>query len=381
MSRGSFLERLNRGLVIGDGGFRIALEKRGYVTAGEWSCEAVIENPEAVAQLHREFVRAGSDVCQAFTVSSDDEELIACHSPGKLYHSVRDINDAACNLAASIAKPAGCLVAGNICETSIYSSSVEKEVIMDKVRKWLDVFKTHQVDFMICEYYEHVREAEWHIEAIKEVLPGTPVCASLAINDNSDVDGVPTGQCGVRLVRAGADVVGVNCHFDPFRSLVAVKKMIRAVKNAGYDTAHFMVQPLGYLTPDAGPGGFIDLPEYPFALEPRHCTRFEMAQFARAAYEAGVRFIGGCCGTEPYHIRAISEELRAEREGADPPGSVSVKREADPPGTVSVKREADPPGSVSVETKKPWVCATWRNKMEPATGRPYSSPYSGDMVH
>merc|ERR1711874_397719 len=74
--------------------------------------------------------------------------------------------------------------------------------------------------------------------------------------------------------------------------------------------AILMVQPLGYKTPDAGHFGWVDLPEFPYAVEPRQITRFEAARFARQAYDMGVRYIGGCCGFEPYHIRAMCEELR-----------------------------------------------------------------------
>ena len=56
------------------------------------------------------------------------------------------------------------------------------------------------------------------------------------------------------------------------------------------------------------------------ALEPRQITRWEAAKFARAAYELGVRVIGGCCGVESHHVRAMAEELEAER-GALPRGS------------------------------------------------------------
>ena len=60
---------------------------------------------------------------------------------------------------------------------------------------------------------------------------------------------------------------------------------------------------------------FIDLPEFPFALEPRICTRWDMHQYAREAWKLGVRYIGGCCGFEAYHIRAVCEELIQERGG------------------------------------------------------------------
>ena len=61
--------------------------------------------------------------------------------------------------------------------------------------------------------------------------------------------------------------------------------------------------------------GSSDLPEFPFALEPRQITRWEARRWAREAYDMGIRFIGGCCGFEPYHIRAMAEELAAERGG------------------------------------------------------------------
>merc|ERR1712139_75922 len=74
-----------------------------------------------------------------------------------------------------------------------------------------------------------------------------------------------------------------------------------------------MCQPLAYITPDASKQGFIDLPEFPFGLEPRLSTRWDMHKYARDAYDMGIRFIGGCCGFEAYHIRAIAEELHQER--------------------------------------------------------------------
>ena len=81
------------------------------------------------------------------------------------------------------------------------------------------------------------------------------------------------------------------------------------------DQVYLMVQPLGYHTPDAGKQGFIDLPEFPFGLEPRILTRWDMHRYAREAWDLGVRYIGGCCGFEAYHMRAVAEELVEERKG------------------------------------------------------------------
>ena len=66
--------------------------------------------------------------------------------------------------------------------------------------------------------------------------------------------------------------VGINCHFDPFVSLECVRKMKAGLDAAGLNP-YLFIQPLAFHTPDAGKQGFIDLPEFPFGLEPRICTR------------------------------------------------------------------------------------------------------------
>ncbi|XP_029370890.1 betaine--homocysteine S-methyltransferase 1 isoform X3 [Echeneis naucrates] len=276
------LERLDAGeVVIGDGGFVFALEKRGYVKAGPWTPEAAAEHPEAVRQLHREFLRAGANVMQTFTFYASDDKL-------------------------------------------------------DN------------------KYFEHVEEAEWAVQVLKTT--GKPVAATLCIGPEGDLNRVSPGDCAVRLVKAGAQIVGINCHFDPETCVKTVKLMKEGVEKAGLK-AHYMSQPLAYHTPDCNRQGFIDLPEFPFSLEPRILTRWDMQKYAREAYNAGIRYIGGCCGFEPYHIRALSEELAAER-GFLPAGS---------------EKHGNWGSGLDMHTK-PWVRARARRdyweKLKPASGRP-----------
>merc|ERR1712051_871603 len=80
-------------------------------------------------------------------------------------------------------------------------------------------------------------------------------------------------------------------------------------------TPYLMAQPLGYRVPDGGSFGWVEIPEFPFSVEPRQITRWEARKWARQAFELGVRYIGGCCGFEPYHIRAMAEELADVRGG------------------------------------------------------------------
>jgi betaine-homocysteine S-methyltransferase len=353
----NLLERLNSGeTIMGDGGFVFALEKRGYVKAGPWTPEAVVEHPEAVKQLHREFMRAGSDVMQTFTFYASDDKLKNRGNEASAKYSCKGINNEACKIAREVAQEGkNVMVAGGICQTPTYLSGASKEDCQKMFEEQLDCFVANGVDFMIAEYFEHVEECEWAIESCLKT--GLPVCANMCIGPEGDLHGNSVAQCAERMALAGAHVVGVNCHFDPFVSLEAMKLVKEGlVKCNKWPQVHMMVQPLAFMTPDAGKQGFIDLPEFPFALEPRICTRWEMAKFAREAYELGVRFIGGCCGFEAYHIRACADELSEER-GRRPDGG-----EKWIPGA----------GGLQMHTK-PWVRARgnakYWNTIKPALGR------------
>ncbi|XP_048099367.1 betaine--homocysteine S-methyltransferase 1-like [Alosa alosa] len=303
------LERLNAGeVVIGDGGFVFALEKRGYVKAGPWTPEANCTHPDAVRQLHREFLRAGANVMQTFTFYASDDKLV--NRGWKVSLTGQQINEAACDLAREVASEGDALVAGGICQTPSYLSCKSETEVKAIFKKQVDVFIKKNVDFLIAEYFEHVEEAEWAVQVLKTT--GKAVAACMCIGPEGDLNGVSPGDCAVRLVKAGAQIVGVNCHFDPMTCVEAVRLMKEGVERAGLK-AHYMVQPLAYHTPDCNRQGFIDLPEFPFALEPRILTRWDMQKYAREAYRVGIRYIGGCCGFEAYHIRALAEELAPER--------------------------------------------------------------------
>jgi len=122
----------------------------------------------------------------------------------------------------------------------------------------------------------------------------------------------------------GADIIGINCRFEPDTCIETVQTMKTANEKAGYKV-HYMVQPGGYRTGDSVcKRGFPYVNEAPLALESRLISRFDAYKYARKAYETGIRFIGGCCGFEPYHIRAVAEELSEERGGKLPINSRGI---------------------------------------------------------
>lgn len=292
-----------------------AMERRGYVNAGLWTAEVVVEHPEAVKQLHREFLRAGSDVMQTLTFNGSEDKLTK--ALGNDNFSCQQINDTACRIAREVANEGDALVAGSISKCPSYQEGKGKAVVQAQIREQLKPFIKNKVDFIIAEFFFHVEELEWAIE--EALKTGMVVAATMTISVKGDMNGVPIGECAVRMARAGAHVVGVNCMFDPETTVKSIKAMKVALDSAGL-SPYLMTQPNGFLCPGVGKEGYLSCPEFPYALEPRVATRFDVHRYARAAYDLGVRYLGGCCGFESYHIRAIAEEM-AEVRGKLPPAS------------------------------------------------------------
>ncbi|XP_037657255.1 S-methylmethionine--homocysteine S-methyltransferase BHMT2 [Choloepus didactylus] len=293
-----------------------------------------------------EFLRAGSNVMQTFTFSASEDNMKS---------KWENINAAACDLAREVAGKGNALVAGRICQTSVYKHHKDEARIKKLFRLQLEVFARKNVDFLIAEYFEHAEEAVWAVEVLKEW--GKPMAATMCIGPQGDMHDLRPGECTVRLVEAGASIVGVNCRFGPGTSLKTMKLVKEGLREAGLK-ANLMVQSLGFHTPDCGKGGFVDLPEYPFGLEPRVATRSDIQKYAREAYNLGVRYIGGCCGFEPFHIGAIAEELAPERRFLPPVSGKHSNR-----------------GSGLDMHAKPWIRARarreYRENLLPASGRPF----------
>src|SRR5438477_6405818 len=110
------LDRLARGPVICAEGYLFECERRGYLQAGAYVPEVVLEHPEVVRQLHREFVHAGSDVVEAFTYYAHREKLRII---GK-EHLVEPMNRQALAIARDVAAESGALFAGDVCNTNIF---------------------------------------------------------------------------------------------------------------------------------------------------------------------------------------------------------------------------------------------------------------------
>jgi betaine-homocysteine S-methyltransferase len=293
----SIVERLNEGTVLGDGGYLLALESRGYVQAGPFTPEVTIKNPNALLALHQEFLNAGAEVLQVLTFYASENKLAQIGYAGKL----GEINRASVRIAREAAGT-NALVAGNICLTWKYVEG--DSASEDECRKLFDTQLGYQmeegIDFIIGETFMWLGEALIALESAKRM--GLPAMITMAFEGPLTRDGKTPAEAAKTLEDAGADIIGVNCWQDPTFMLPVAKEMREAV------SCFVAAQPVAYRCTAEVPF-FTGQPGFPDKLDPYQLTRYEMGEFARQANEIGINFIGGCCGCQGAHIRQMAREL------------------------------------------------------------------------
>jgi betaine-homocysteine S-methyltransferase len=301
----SLLERLDEGVVLGAEGYLFELERRGYLKSGPYVPEVVLDFPDAVRELHREFLRAGAEVMVAFTYYGHREKMRTIGREDDL----EPLNRNALRIAGKVAAEGDALVAGNICNTWVYdpadpvrSGAVVREMYEEQVG-WAT---EEGADFVIAETNDYLGEALIATEVVKEA--GLPAVVTFASTADTTIDGFEFDDACRQLEAAGADVVGLNCSRGPSTLMPILEKVRSAVG------CHVAAQPVPYRTTPEEPS-FIALRDeegaraFPLALDPFTCTRFEMAEFAAAARDLGVGYLGICCGGAPHHVRAMAEAL------------------------------------------------------------------------
>jgi betaine-homocysteine S-methyltransferase len=309
------MDRLSEGPVICAEGYLFELERRGYLQAGGFVPEVVLEHPEKVAELHREFVHAGSDVVEAFTYYAHREKLRLIGKEDQL----EDLNRAALGIAKDVAAETGALVAGNVCNTNVWTGEESRDAVRAMFEEQVAWAADAGVDFVIAETISWLGEALVATEVIRET--GLPAVVTLTAHGDPDMrDGATPAEGCKRLEEAGADVVGLNCSRGPATMLPLLEQVRAAV------SVPVAGLPVPYRTTEAQPS-FQSLEDpqasnlpagraFPTALDPFTCNRYEIAEFTRAADRLGVGYLGVCCGAAPHHIRAMAEAL-----GRTPPAS------------------------------------------------------------
>jgi len=305
---------MNAGPVVGDGGYLIELERRGYVDSGsgseqvgtgrgsgQFTPEVAIEHPDALRELHREFLHAGSQVLQALTFFGTREKL------GRAGYGsqVEEINFAAVKLAKEVAGEQA-LVAGSVSRTQLVErqGSEVLATARDHIAEQIRFLKEAGVDFLILETFFHLAEMKVALEAAAE--SGLPTVATMSFRPlvTQCSDGHSPAEAARVMADLGAIAVGANCEQDPPRMLPLLREMRDAID------VPIAAQPAAFRTTDEC-HSFTRLREFPDALETIQIPRQAFADFGRIAKREGIRYIGGCCGCNAAYIRSLAQGARA----------------------------------------------------------------------
>ena len=310
MTHNVLTDRLDAGPVICAEGFLFELERRGYLTAGEFVPEVALEHPEALRTLHLDFQRAGSDIVEAFTYNGHREKMRVIGREDLL----EPLNRSALRIAREIADGVpGNLMAGNISNSNIWdpadrSSQSEVRSMFEEMVGWA---VEEGADLIVGETFYYAGEALAALEVAR--ASGLPVVLTLAPMAFQEMaDGVGIVETAQRLEDGGADVVGLNCFRGPETMLPWLRQIREAV------SCHVGALPIPYRTTAEEPTFFnlsdpaapVPAPHgrtFPTALDPLYTNRYEIREFTREALELGVNYLGVCCGAAPIHIREVAE--------------------------------------------------------------------------
>ena len=253
--------------------------------------ELAIRQPDLVRDIHREYVRAGAEVIETNTFGANQFKL----AQYGLGDDTERINTAAARIAKEAAGSAAAVV-GAIGPLGVRLEPLGELALADARQAFARQARglvEGGVDGFILETFADLTEIKAAIEGVRQVSE-LPIVAQMTVGeDGLTAYGTAPETFGPALVLAGADVVGVNCSVGPQTILEVVERLAAVVQ------VPISAQPNAGLPREVADRKiYMASPEY-------------VAEYARRMVEAGARFVGGCCGTTPDHIKAMKSYVRS----------------------------------------------------------------------
>ncbi len=286
-----FLARIKQSPVLCDGAMGTLLYAKGIFINRSYD-ELNLSQPDLIRGIHHEYLQAGAEIIETNTFGGNSFRL-GRHS---LADKVHDINWAGARLAREAAKSFDVWVAGSVGPLGARIEPLGKtsfQEARDAFRQQIEVLVEGGVDLLILETFGYLEEIHQAILAARDVSATLPIVAQVTIDEDGNcLDGSDPETFAPKLAEWGADVIGCNCSVGPVAMLDAMER-VRAATSL----------PLA-AQPNAG---------IPRSVDGRNiylCSPEYMASYARKFVAAGVRLVGGCCGTTPEHIRVMKSALR-----------------------------------------------------------------------
>ena len=289
---GDLIARLKTSPVLCDGAMGTLLYSKG-IFINRCYDELNLSQPDLIRGVHHEYLQAGAEIIETNTFGGNSFRL----ERHGLQNQVHDINFAGAKLAKEAAKSFDAWVAGSVGPLGIRIEPLGKisfEEARDAFRQQIKALLEGGVDILILETFGYLEELHQAILAARDLNPRVPVIAQVTVDEEANcLDGSTPETFAPRLQEWGVDVIGCNCSVGPVAMLDAIERVRAAT------TLPVSAQP------NAG---------IPRSVEGRNiylCSPEYMASYARKFVAAGVRLVGGCCGTTPEHIRVMKAGLRA----------------------------------------------------------------------
>jgi homocysteine S-methyltransferase len=284
--------------MVADGAMGTMLYSRG-VFINRCFDELNLVQPDLVRQIHREYVKAGAEILETNTFGANRARLAAFGIAEKL----SAINQAGVRVAREAAADSQAYVAGAIGPLGVRieplgptSFTEAREIFREQAAALLE----GGADLLILETFGNLGELREAVMAAHEASGGAvPIIAQVTIDDFGHLPGGTDPESFTREMDSWpVDVIGLNCSVGPKATLETIELMMQ-----------YSSKPMSAM-PNAG---------LPTRVEGRNiylCSPEYMAQYARRLLWAGVRIIGGCCGTTPDHIKLIRSETRSLQPAA-----------------------------------------------------------------
>jgi homocysteine S-methyltransferase len=322
MTRPSFLDEINRRVLVCDGAMGTMLYAKGIFLNRSFD-ELNLTQPDLVAEVHQAYIRAGADVVETNTFGANRVKLGAFGLAGR----VAALNTQGARIARHAARETA-YVAGAIGPLGIRIEPWGKTGVDEAEEHFREQARAlHEggVDLFVLETFRDVNEIGAAIRAVRSVC-ALPIVAQVTTEeDGNSLDGAAPETFVPQLEQLGASLVGVNCSVGPAAMLETVERMGRVA------SVPLSAQPnAGRPREIEGRNIYLSSPEY-------------MASYARRFIAQGVRLVGGCCGTTPEHIRHIKVAVRGLMPPATVPVSVGTAR--------GDRRPAQPVEAVAREEK------------------------------